>query len=199
MCCQNLCARCQERRHGSVSMLHRRRVSVSHFGVWIGGLCLCVEHRRHISAPLYAHRNVPFYCPKWNNQMTSAINQVFFLKIFTQHKLQEEIVGWEIHTAVRAHAARLGAWDCNAPAQVETSDWMGSPQTSRTGIAISSSTLGGMPFHRLLRRCLAFFSLFLQGHGENPRGHRRQVLKHLSGMERKDPSCSLPVDPRVLI
>lgn len=51
--------------------------------------------------------------------MVSPINQVFSS---TQHKWQEEIVGWEIHTAVRAHAARLSAWDCNVPARVETSD-----------------------------------------------------------------------------
>lgn len=73
----------------------------------------------HFNTPLYAQRNFLFYCLKLNNQMISPINQVFSS---TQHKRQEEIVGWEIHTAVRAHAARLSAWDCNVPARVETSD-----------------------------------------------------------------------------
>lgn len=84
MCCQNLGAHCQKRRHGSVSMLRCRCVSVSLLG-WRS------QQWERESSPFGTDGTVHlivvlFYSLKQRNQITALINKAFY-------QLQEVIVG----------------------------------------------------------------------------------------------------------
>lgn len=73
---------------------------------------------------------------------------------------------------------------------------MGSPQTSRTGMAISYHSLRGTLLHcRYVVPFYLYIYLFfpMQRHGENLHGHRQQEPKHPAGMETKEElRCQTP-------
>lgn len=150
MCCQNFAAHCQKQRHGSVSMLRCRCVSVTLPGwrsqQWEGSalpLARSAEGTVHLVVVL-------FYSLKQRNQIAPLINRAF-----------SPAAGG--YCWAKDPSSRMSSYCspqhlyCHVLARVERSDWMGSPQTSRTGMAISYHSLRGTLLHW---RCVVPFYLF---------------------------------------
>lgn len=185
MCCQNLGAHCQKRRHGSMSMLRCRCVSVSLLG-WRS------QQWERESSPFGTDGTVHlivvlFYSLKQRNQITALINKAFY-------QLQEVIVGWKIHPAVWAHTARHSTFTvmCSLESK-RVIDW---DHLKPQGLGWLLASIP--PEECCFIADVSLFFLFcfvfsMQRHGENPHGHRQQVPKHPAGTEtNKEIQCQTP-------
>lgn len=187
MCCQNLAAHCQKQRHGSMSMLRCRCVSVTLPGwrsqQWEGSalpLARSAEGTVHLVMVL-------FYSLKQKNQIAPLINRAF------SPAARGYCWAKDPSSRMSSYCSPRHLY-CHVLARVERSDWMGSPQTSRTGMAISYHSLRGTLLHW---RCVVPFYLFIyfpmQRHRENPHGHQQQEPKHPAGTETKEElRCQTP-------